>query len=68
MREQHFRDDAGIAIGPILFVIAVLAILASAIAAGIGSLTGGATMETATLMAQTILNQGSEEQWNRKGS
>ena len=37
---QRFREDAGIAIGAILFVVAVLAILAAAIAAGAGRLYG----------------------------
>ena len=37
MIRTKFRRDAGIALGPILFIIAILAILAAAIAAGSGS-------------------------------
>jgi len=40
-REERMRRNAGIAIGPILFIIAILAILAAAIAAGSGSFSQG---------------------------
>ena len=47
----------GIAIGPILFVIAIIALLAAAIAAGSGAFTGGTSGESAKLMATAILEQ-----------
>jgi len=56
-RPPRLPYDAGIAIGPILFVIAILAVLAAAIAAGSGSFTGGTSKEQAKLMAQAILAQ-----------
>ena len=49
MGQADFRrlsPNAGIAIGPILFIIAILAILAAAIAAGSGSFTAGTTSES----------------------
>ncbi len=49
--------QAGIALGPILFIIALLAILAAAIAAGSGSFTSGTTQENAKLMASAIVQQ-----------
>jgi type II secretory pathway pseudopilin PulG len=52
-----FPPDCGIAIGPILFVIAILAILAAAIAASSGSYTGGTTQEKAKIMASTLISQ-----------
>ena len=56
-REGRFPPQSGIAIGPILFIIAVLAILAAAIAAGSGSFTGGTSAERGKLMAATLLQQ-----------
>ena len=44
-RGERMRGDAGIAIGPILFIIAILAILAAAIAAGSGSFSQGTHQE-----------------------
>ena len=55
-KRQHFRTNAGIAIGPILFVIAILALLAAAIAAGSGSFTSGTTTESDTTNAQALVN------------
>ena len=52
---SRFSGDSGIAIGPILFVIAILAVLAAAIAAGSGSFTGRTTQESSKIMASTIL-------------
>jgi hypothetical protein len=42
---KRWHHDAGIAIGPILFIIAILAILAAAIAAGSGSFTSSSQTE-----------------------
>jgi type II secretory pathway pseudopilin PulG len=50
--------DAGIAIGPILFIIAILAILAAAIAAGSGNFTGGTTNEGNKTKASAIIQIG----------
>ena len=55
----RFSLNLGIAIGPILFVIAILALLAAAIAAGSGSFTSGTSTEKAKLMATAILEQSS---------
>ena len=50
--------DAGIAIGPILFIIAVLGILAAAIAAGSGSFTTKTTNEGARSKAAALIEIG----------
>jgi hypothetical protein len=50
--------DAGIAIGPILFIIAVLAILAAAIAAGSGSFTSGTTTESNRTKSSALVQIG----------
>jgi hypothetical protein len=52
----RFAGNHGIAIGPILFLIAILAILAAAIAAGSGSFSGGTTNENAKVMAQFVID------------
>src|ERR1700744_3305588 len=51
-------NDAGIAIGPILFIIAILAILAAAIAAGSGSFTAGTNNESNRTKASAIIQIG----------
>jgi hypothetical protein len=50
--------DAGIAIGPILFIIAVLGILAAAIAAGSGSFTTSTTSEGYKAKAAALIDIG----------
>lgn len=55
---QRFAPDAGIAIGPILFIIAVLGILAAAIAAGSGSFTTGTASESNRAKASAIIDIG----------
>ena len=50
--------NAGIAIGPILFIIAILAILAAAIAAGSGSFTAGTTTESSRTKASALIQIG----------
>ena len=59
-RADHDRlpQNAGIAIGPILFIIAVLGILASAIAAGSGSFTTGTTGESNRAKATALIDIG----------
>ena len=49
------RSQSGIAIGPILFVIAILAVLAAAIAAGSGSFNASSSGDSAKTMAAAIL-------------
>jgi len=54
---ERFPPQRGIALGPILFIIAILAILAAAIAAGSGSFSGSTARENAKIMASTVLSQ-----------
>jgi len=54
----RFAPNAGIAIGPILFIIAVLGILAAAIAAGSGSFSTGATGESNRAKAAALVDIG----------
>lgn len=49
-------NDSGIAIGPILFVIAVLGLLAAAVAAGSGSFSTSSSKESAQAMASTVMD------------
>lgn len=58
LSEQRFAAEAGIAIGPILFIIAILAILAAAIAAGSGSFTSGTDKESSKTKASAIIQIG----------
>ena len=60
MKDQsRLSVDAGIAIGPILFVVAILAILATAIAAGSSTFTTNASQETNRVNATAMLQIGS---------
>ena len=54
----RLAPDAGIAIGPILFIIAVLGILAAAIAAGSGSFTTSTTGESHRTKAAALIDIG----------
>ncbi|MFY9288723.1 MAG: hypothetical protein WAO98_09520 [Alphaproteobacteria bacterium] len=56
--EQRFNASAGIAIGPILFIIAILAILSAAIAAGSGSFTSGTGQESNRTKASALIQIG----------
>ena len=56
MKQRTLNNQDGIALGPILFIIAILAILAAAIAAGSGSFTANTNTESAKAMAETIIN------------
>lgn len=51
-------QDAGIAIGPILFVVAILGVLAAAIAASSGSFTGSTATESARTKANALIQIG----------
>ncbi len=55
---QRFNPQAGIAIGPILFIIAILAILAAAIAAGSGSFTANTTSESSKTQSSALIQIG----------
>jgi len=55
---ERFAADAGIAIGPILFIIAILGILAAAIAAGSGSFTAGTSSEGNSTKAAALIQIG----------
>ena len=57
MKQRTLNNQDGIALGPILFIIAILAILAGAIAAGSGSFTANTNAESAKAMAEVIVNQ-----------
>ena len=57
MNSRIKNNQRGIALGPILFIIAVLAILAAAIAAGSGGFTTSTSTESAKAMAEVIINQ-----------
>ena len=52
------NNQRGIALGPILFIIAILAVLAAAIAAGSGSFTSNGNTESANALASPILAMG----------
>ena len=57
MRARFHNNQSGIALGPILFIIAILAILGAVLAAGSGSFNASTGAESAKAMAQTITNQ-----------
>jgi len=56
--QERLNPQAGIAIGPILFIVAILAILAAAIAAGSGSFTSGTTNEANRTKASAMIQIG----------
>lgn len=51
------HGQAGIALGPVLFIIAILAVIAAAIAAGSGGFAPSITTDKAKVLAQTIIQQ-----------
>ena len=53
-------NQRGIAIGPILYIVAILAVLVSAIAAGSGAFNGDISAVSAKVQATTILEQANE--------
>jgi hypothetical protein len=55
----RLENNAGIAIGPILFVVAILAILATAIAAGSSTFATNASQETNRTNAGSMIQIGS---------
>ena len=56
MSVHRLHHQRGIALGPILFIIAVLAILAAAIAAGSGGFSANTNTESAKTMAEVAIN------------
>lgn len=57
-RSRTLAAEAGIAIGPILFVIAILAILATAIAAGSSTFASSSSQETNRTNAASMIQIG----------
>ena len=55
MTAPRFNDKSGIALGPILFILAILAILAAVIAAGSGGFSTNANSESAKAMAEVVI-------------
>ena len=51
----RFHHQQGIALGPLLFIIAILALLAAAIAAGSGGFRANTNTESAKAMAEVIV-------------
>lgn len=56
--DKRMASDSGIAIGPILFIIAILAILAAAIAAGSGGFTASTATESSRTKASALIQIG----------
>lgn len=59
---KSLRHQSGIAIAPILFIVALLAVLATAIAAGSGTFSSGSEQESARTLASTIITIGQQYQ------
>ena len=59
---SRFALRSGIAIGPILFMVAILAILATAIASGASSWSSDQTRESDQTMASAIIGIGKDLQ------
>ncbi len=55
---HNLRNEHGIAIGPILFVVAILGILAAAIAAGSGAFSGDTTSESNNIKSSAFIEIG----------
>lgn len=53
-----FQNDAGLAIGPLLFVVAIIAILATALAAGSGTFNPNSAQETNRGTAISMIQLG----------
>lgn len=58
-----FANHAGIAIGPILFVIFILAILVAALAAGSGGFGSSTNKDAARVQASSVIQQGNSVKW-----
>lgn len=62
MTLRRLHHQQGIALGPILFIIAVLAVLAAAIAAGSGGFSGSINPDSAKVAASVILQESQQVQ------
>ena len=62
MKQRTLNNQDGIALGPILFIIAILAIIAAAIAAGSGGFNANTNTEGEKVMAQAIIDYGDQIQ------
>jgi hypothetical protein len=60
MELRSLNNQDGIALGPILFIIAILAIIAAAIAAGAGSFNANTTTENVKSLAEIIVNRAEQ--------
>jgi uncharacterized membrane protein len=56
MASRRFHHQSGIALGTIIFIIAVIALLAAVIAAGSGGFNASSSAENTKLAAETIIN------------
>jgi hypothetical protein len=56
MKQRIFHHQQGIALGPLLFIIAILAIIAAAIAAGAGGFNTNTNNDSAKVMAQAVID------------
>jgi type II secretory pathway pseudopilin PulG len=54
--------SAGIALGPILFIIAIIGILAAIISVSVNGFSGNTTNDSAKVMAQTIIQESEQVQ------
>ena len=57
MKQRKINNRDGIALGPILFIIAILAVIAAAIAAGSSGFNANTNTENVKTMAETIIQQ-----------
>ena len=57
MTVDRFQREQGVALGPILFIIAILAVIAAAIAAGSGAFNANTGTESDKAMAEAIVQQ-----------
>lgn len=60
MKQRTLNNQDGIALGPILFIIAILAILAAAIAAGTGEFSANTKTESAKAMAEVLIQKAED--------
>ena len=62
MKPRTLNNQDGIALGPILFIIAILAIIAAVISAGRGGFTANTNTENAKTIAQVLIDYGEQVQ------
>ncbi len=54
------RDDGGFVVGPIVWIVGILAVLATAFAASMGSFGSQTEADTMKVVANTVIQQGSD--------